>query len=205
MTSSRDIDESPAVRIERAATELFGERGLEGTSVRELAARADATIGSINYYFGSKEGLFRHCTERLVSEFEEDLAAERITGVWFPGQEEDERTLRLRRLIRAWVDLQTARDDDLRDFGSNQLLRRVWAALQAANERSEGARQSLVAYVGSMLIGAILTDEQLEHLAEVPAHQARARWQELTRRLRTQTDPEDAVAAAMAAAAPKPR
>lgn len=178
-------DESPAVRIERAATELFGEKGLEGTSVREVARRADVTIGSINYYFRSKEALFRHCADRLVSEFESDLASEQLNGTWFPGRSEDERTVRLRRLIRAWVDLQATRDEELRDFGNRHLIRRVWAALRAAHGRNEGrgARASLFAYMGSMLIGAILTDEQLEHLTGAPASEVRARWRDRTMQL----------------------
>jgi AcrR family transcriptional regulator len=44
------------------ALELFAEKGFEGTSIRDLAARADVNVAMVNYYFGSKEKLF----ERLV-------------------------------------------------------------------------------------------------------------------------------------------
>ncbi len=38
--------------------ELFAEKGFEGSSIRDLAARADVNVAMINYYFGSKEKLF---------------------------------------------------------------------------------------------------------------------------------------------------
>ncbi|MEP6750935.1 MAG: TetR family transcriptional regulator [Bacteroidota bacterium] len=40
------------------AIELFAEKGFEGSSIRDLAARADVNVAMINYYFGSKEKLF---------------------------------------------------------------------------------------------------------------------------------------------------
>lgn len=45
------------------ALELFAEKGFEGTSIRDLAARADVNVAMVNYYFGSKEKLF----EQLVA------------------------------------------------------------------------------------------------------------------------------------------
>ncbi|MER8697056.1 CerR family C-terminal domain-containing protein [Mesorhizobium opportunistum] len=41
----------------RAALKLFGRQGFDGTSTREIAAEAQANIGSIAYHFGGKEGL----------------------------------------------------------------------------------------------------------------------------------------------------
>ena len=37
------------------AVELFAEKGFEGTSIRDLAARAEVNVAMVNYYFGSKE------------------------------------------------------------------------------------------------------------------------------------------------------
>lgn len=42
-----------------AARRLFAARGYEGTSIREVAAEAGVTAGSVMAYFGSKDGLFR--------------------------------------------------------------------------------------------------------------------------------------------------
>ena len=46
---------------------LFGQKGFEGTSVREIAAGADVNLAMINYYFGSKEKLFESVVEYKAS------------------------------------------------------------------------------------------------------------------------------------------
>lgn len=40
------------------AIPLFAEKGFEGCSIRDLAARAEVNVAMINYYFGSKDNLF---------------------------------------------------------------------------------------------------------------------------------------------------
>lgn len=50
----------------RAGLRLFGRKGYEGTSTRELAALAKANIGSIAYHFGGKEGLHLACADFIV-------------------------------------------------------------------------------------------------------------------------------------------
>jgi len=44
-----------------AALKLFGQKGVEATSTREIAAEAGANIASIAYHFGGKEGLRLAC------------------------------------------------------------------------------------------------------------------------------------------------
>jgi AcrR family transcriptional regulator len=46
-------------RILAAAEKLFGERGYDGASVRQIALAADVPLALVNYHFGSKEGLYR--------------------------------------------------------------------------------------------------------------------------------------------------
>ena len=43
--------------ILNAAEELFANQGFDGTSVRDIAQRANVNLAMINYYFGSKEKL----------------------------------------------------------------------------------------------------------------------------------------------------
>jgi TetR/AcrR family transcriptional regulator, regulator of cefoperazone and chloramphenicol sensitivity len=50
----------------RAALRLFGSQGFDGTSTRQIAAAANANIGSIAYHFGSKEGLRAACAGFVV-------------------------------------------------------------------------------------------------------------------------------------------
>lgn len=50
--------DSKQQQILDAAKTLFGEKGYESTSVRDIAELAESNVASINYYFGSKEELF---------------------------------------------------------------------------------------------------------------------------------------------------
>jgi AcrR family transcriptional regulator len=62
----------------RAGLKLFGENGFDGTSTRQLAAAANANIGSIAYHFGSKEGLRAACAGFIVETIE-DLASRALS------------------------------------------------------------------------------------------------------------------------------
>ena len=59
--------------IIQAAIELFSENGFEGTSIRDLAAKADVNVAMVNYYFGSKEKLFEAMVEQKASFIREKL------------------------------------------------------------------------------------------------------------------------------------
>lgn len=50
----------------QAALKLFGRHGFDGTSTREIAAEAQANIGSIAYHFGGKEGLRAAVADYIV-------------------------------------------------------------------------------------------------------------------------------------------
>lgn len=45
------------------AEELFGEKGFDGTSVRDIAHSAGVNLAMISYYFGSKEKLLEYLIE----------------------------------------------------------------------------------------------------------------------------------------------
>jgi AcrR family transcriptional regulator len=45
-------------KIIAVAQELFGEKGFDGASVREIAQKADVNISAINYHFQNKENLY---------------------------------------------------------------------------------------------------------------------------------------------------
>lgn len=46
-------------RLLAAASEVFVEKGYRDTTVSEICARAEANISAVNYYFGSKESIYR--------------------------------------------------------------------------------------------------------------------------------------------------
>ncbi|WP_199137221.1 TetR/AcrR family transcriptional regulator [Pedobacter sp. ASV12] len=59
--------------ILRAAEKLFAEFGYEGTSTRQISKESGANMAMINYYFGSKEGVFLEIMEDRISGFKSQL------------------------------------------------------------------------------------------------------------------------------------
>ena len=57
--------EETKARILEAALELFAANGFEGASTRTIAERAGVNLPAIQYYFGSKEGLYRAVVEQF--------------------------------------------------------------------------------------------------------------------------------------------
>jgi AcrR family transcriptional regulator len=60
-----------------AGLRIFGRKGFDAASTREIAAAANTNIGSIAYHFGGKEGLRLACAEAIVT---------RMTQVARPAQ-----------------------------------------------------------------------------------------------------------------------
>jgi AcrR family transcriptional regulator len=60
--------EETRARIIRAAVALFGERGFDGVSTREIAAEAAVPAPSLQYYFENKEGLYAACLDHVYAE-----------------------------------------------------------------------------------------------------------------------------------------
>jgi TetR/AcrR family transcriptional regulator, regulator of cefoperazone and chloramphenicol sensitivity len=68
--NARQRSEDTWRRILETALALFAAEGFDGTSTREIAERAGVNLPAIQYYFGSKEGLYRaaitHIGEQVV-------------------------------------------------------------------------------------------------------------------------------------------
>ncbi|MBZ4022062.1 hypothetical protein CKO11_06275 [Rhodobacter sp. TJ_12] len=60
-------DPGTAGDLLRAAIAIFGQKGFDGTSTREIAAAAKTNVASIAYHFGGKAGLRRACAEAFAS------------------------------------------------------------------------------------------------------------------------------------------
>lgn len=71
-TSADTPPEGTRAALIAAGVTLFGSKGFEGTSTREIAARAKTNVASIAYHFGGKEGLRRACGAQF---------AQRLTAV----------------------------------------------------------------------------------------------------------------------------
>ena len=60
-------------KIFDAATELFVEKGVDRTSVRDIASKAGINLALMNYYFRSKENLFDAIFTNLVQKNTKEL------------------------------------------------------------------------------------------------------------------------------------
>lgn len=74
-----------AERILGVATGLFAERGFDGVSVREIAARSGLNVAMVHYYFGTKRNLYeevvRRANEVLVAPMQRALDAAREVSI----------------------------------------------------------------------------------------------------------------------------
>ena len=90
-------------RILDAAEQLFSGHGLDGVSMRQIAARAKAPLALANYHFDSKEGLYRAVLQRramLVSSERRALLARAFARHAKPPIEDI-----FEALARPWVEL----------------------------------------------------------------------------------------------------
>ncbi|MEM7393718.1 MAG: TetR/AcrR family transcriptional regulator, partial [Verrucomicrobiota bacterium] len=53
-------------KIVSVAERLFAERGFEATSMRDITDEAEVNLASVNYHFGSKEGLLKEIHRRRI-------------------------------------------------------------------------------------------------------------------------------------------
>lgn len=63
------------IEILGAAERVFGRRGIDAASVREIAKEANINIAMISYYFGSKDKLVENLFSWRISTFNESLAS----------------------------------------------------------------------------------------------------------------------------------
>jgi TetR/AcrR family transcriptional regulator, regulator of cefoperazone and chloramphenicol sensitivity len=94
--STRGPDQTRAALID-SAIDLFGKRGYDAASIRDIAAGAGANLASIGYHFGGKEGLRLACAKH-AADFIGSVASRGFSGLTPDriGQlppEEAERTL----------------------------------------------------------------------------------------------------------------
>ena len=67
-------------RILEAASALFAERGLGGTSVRDIAAAADVNAALVSHHFGGKDNLYAACVASMYEEID-GLRAELLVAL----------------------------------------------------------------------------------------------------------------------------
>lgn len=80
---------------------LFGAKGFEGASTRDIAAAAGVNAPALQYYFDSKEGVFKACLEFIADRAWESLSEDVIKAERLISQGADDELL-----IEAYCDLQ---------------------------------------------------------------------------------------------------
>jgi AcrR family transcriptional regulator len=90
-------------RILETALKAFADASFEQVSTRTIARRAKINLGSLTYYFGNKEGLYRACAEYIASasEARPNSAFTEIQAVLNGAPSRGE----LMRLLRTLIDL----------------------------------------------------------------------------------------------------
>ena len=71
--------EETRARIVTAALRMFGERGFEAASTRDIATMAGVNAPALQYYFDNKEGVYLACVEYIIAcvwDFMSEVAAE---------------------------------------------------------------------------------------------------------------------------------
>jgi AcrR family transcriptional regulator len=99
--------EETRARIIRTALALFGERGFDGVSTRDIAAQAGVPAPSLQYYFENKEGLYAACLVDIQT------AAMNAVG---PGLDATNELLQSKASVGAIIDAYCSVLDGLADF-----------------------------------------------------------------------------------------
>jgi AcrR family transcriptional regulator len=116
--------EETRARIIAAAMRLFGEKGYEGASTRDIATAAGVNAPALQYYFDNKEGVLRACIEFIADRAWDSLAGEVIEAERLVAEGADDEAL-----IEAYCDIQmraaefkfkAADQDDWRLFMARQ-------------------------------------------------------------------------------------
>jgi TetR/AcrR family transcriptional regulator, regulator of cefoperazone and chloramphenicol sensitivity len=62
-------------RILDAALKAFGEASFRAVTTRQISEAAEASLPTLQYYFGGKEGLYRACAETIVARYRHHATA----------------------------------------------------------------------------------------------------------------------------------
>jgi AcrR family transcriptional regulator len=66
ISSAQETLSETKIRILNAAEKLFGEKGFDGTSLRDITTEAQVNLAAVNYHFQSKESLMDAVIERRI-------------------------------------------------------------------------------------------------------------------------------------------
>ena len=148
-----------------AATELFGERGYQGASMRMIAAAAGVDPALIRHFFGDKETLFATAVADRTTIFQQ-LAAS------LPGDPADIGARVAHTYLQLWEQPQThpilmaiARSATTSDRAARMLRDALADNVRSHTSEPDNAQAQLLALAGSQLFGLAIA----RHIIKVPA------------------------------------
>jgi TetR/AcrR family transcriptional regulator, regulator of cefoperazone and chloramphenicol sensitivity len=101
-------------RIREAALRLFAERGVDGTTVRDIASAAGVSTGLIRHHFGSKEDLRAACDSYVLAQLmrlkEEAVLGGQLGNAGFISSAQPAALAMLRYYARSMLDGSPAAD-----------------------------------------------------------------------------------------------
>lgn len=107
MANTKSVDLGPRQRLLEVAAKLFADRGLDGTSVRDIAKESGLNLSLVSYYFGGKEGLYLE----LIRSFALNIATELERVILlFEGEEPSSGTIKkfLSALVEAYSEIRSS-------------------------------------------------------------------------------------------------
>lgn len=159
-------DFTARARIRDAAIKLFTERGMEKTSILDIAAEAGVSGGLIRHHFGSKDGLREACDTHVFDElvkFKEEVLAKGAANPGFLPVFDARQLLYRRYLGRAMVDGSPAAQAQF--TGIVDETERWFREQDLGLPDPRGAAAALAAMTGGLMI---LQDHVARALGEEP-------------------------------------
>jgi len=165
MTRRKDGRERKKHLLE-AATRVFAKKGFRDTTVLEICEAADSNVASVNYYFGSKEGLYAQIWKRAFEKSFSNHPARTNADVDAPAPE------RLKNQIKAILDsvLGSGADGYIGQILLMELTNPTEAIQMVKREAIDPLRGRMLAIMRELL-GQNATNRQLAFCGMSVAHQ----------------------------------
>lgn len=152
-------------RILLAALQVFAEHGFDGARTRDIAERAGANLGLIQYYFEGKEQLWRAAVSRAFGELQGQLAEMIATR---PMDEPADDRARLARVLRHFVRFVARRPEFMRlmnDEGKRDGPRMRWLADHHVRPFADAVRDLALRAQASGALPASVPAASLHYIA----------------------------------------
>lgn len=153
-------DLTARARIRDAALRLFAERGVDGTTVRDIARAAGVSSGLIRHHFGSKEDLRAACDAYVLAQLmrlkEEAIPGGQLGNAGFISSAQPAMLAMLRYYARSMLDGSPAADAM---FAEVVGLGERWLADHHPGQMADPT--AYAALLVAMELGALMLREQL--------------------------------------------